>query len=82
MFNRGFDNVNIAEIQKKYSKKETLVYPSVVKLERDGYSCWLALWINDGIPQHCQCSSEKEAWYIIDRHMRGSLIEVNKGEKR
>lgn len=48
----------------------TLTYPSVIKIEstckvlRGSY---LALWLQGGLPQHCQCSSPEEGWYIIQQ---------------
>lgn len=49
---------------------ETLEYPSVVPFVRpSGAKAWLALWIQDGLPQHCQCSAEQDGWYIINDRM-------------
>lgn len=65
-------NFNLEEVKKEYSKDTImLAYPSVVKRERPwGEKFWLALWIQDGIPQHCQCQSEEEGWYLIAHQMR------------
>lgn len=27
---------------------------------------WLAVWLNDNIPQHSLCGTEEEGWRMID----------------
>lgn len=47
-----------------------LTYPSVIKRKsarQDFRGCYLALWLQDGLPQHCRCSSPEEGWYIIQQ---------------
>lgn len=72
MFNQRFNDVNIAEMQKKYSKKEVLTYPSVVQRVVNGNLTWVALWLVHGVPQCIQCGSEKEGWMIIDYNLSRS----------
>lgn len=63
-------NFNMEETKKKFPVQETLSYPSVIEKERWGRKFWLALWIQDGIPQHCQCATEEEGWYLIAHQLR------------
>lgn len=69
MFNQRPEDVNIAEMQKKYSKKETLTYPSVIQRNINGNLTWVALYLIHGVPQCIQCRSEKEGWMIIDYNL-------------
>ena len=62
----------IKEFKEKVSGTAVvLTFPSVIPLNRTGMTgCYLALWMDDGIPQHCQVQKEEDGWVIIANRMR------------
>ena len=66
----NISNFNMEIVKKNFPVTENLPYPSVIKRKRPwGAEFWLALYMVDGIPQHCQCASEEEGWYLISHIM-------------
>lgn len=63
-----YEDIDPKKMKEKYKPIITkLTYPSVTKRKRPwGAEFWLAVWIQDGIPQHCQCTTEQEGWFIIE----------------
>lgn len=64
-------NIDIEKVKARFCNSTVqFTYPSVIPMKRSGtdISVWLALYTIDGIPQHCQCSSEAEGWYLIDHY--------------
>lgn len=63
-----FEDIDPKKMKEKYKDQSVkITFPSVTKQRRPwGDTFWLAVWLQDGLPQHCQCSGEKEGWYVIE----------------
>lgn len=62
------DEINqyIENMKAKHSVTQTISFPSVTRIKHFGMDFWLAVWLNDNIPQHSLCGTEEEGWRMID----------------